>query len=125
MGKILETTYHDTVEKITSFNSSLVNNSFYVLNDKKPSIVTYYNINKEKSSLDPGSKLSYDNIGSESPIRFNKISDFMIVKDCGNLLATCLISFALIFVCVCVLTIILIPMLKKQEHTTSVDEPEA
>lgn len=55
----------------------------------------------------------------------NKISDFMIVKDCGNLLATCLISFALIFVCVCVLTIILIPMLKKQEHTTSVDEPEA
>ena len=55
----------------------------------------------------------------------NKISDFMIVKDCGNLLATCLISFALIFVCVCVLTIILIPMLKKQEHATSIDEPEA
>ena len=78
MGKILETTYHDTVEKITSFNSSLVNNSFYVLNDKKPSIVTYYNINKDKSSLDPGSKLSYNNIGKDTSIRFNKIEDFII-----------------------------------------------
>ena len=78
MGKIIETNYHETVGKITSFATDLVNNPFYVLNDKKPSIVTYYNINKEKSSLDPGSKLSYDNIGSESPIRFNKISDFIL-----------------------------------------------
>ena len=62
MGKIIETNYHETVGKITSFATDLVNNPFYVLNDKKPSIVTYYNINKEKSSLDPGSKLSYDNI---------------------------------------------------------------
>ena len=78
MGKILETTYHDTVEKITSFYGDLVNNSFYSFNDKKPTIVTYYNINKTLSSLDPGSKLSYDNIGSETSIRFNKIEDFMI-----------------------------------------------
>jgi hypothetical protein len=78
MGKILETTYHDTVEKITSFYGDLVNNSFYSFSDKKPTIVTYYNINKTLSSLDPGSKLSYDNIGSETSIRFNKIEDFMI-----------------------------------------------
>ena len=78
MGKILETTYHDTVEKITSFYGDLVNNSFYSFNDKKPTIVTYYNINKTLSSLDPGSKLSYDNIGSDTSIRFNKIEDFMI-----------------------------------------------
>jgi hypothetical protein len=78
MGKIIETTYHDTVEKITGFNTSLINNSFYTFNDKKPTIVTYYNINKEASSLDPGSKISYDNIGEYSSLRFNKISDFMI-----------------------------------------------
>lgn len=78
MGKIIETNYHETVGKITSFATDLVNNTFYFLNDKKPSIVTYYNINKEKSSLDPGSKLSYDNIGEDSPIRFNKINDFII-----------------------------------------------
>lgn len=78
MGKIIETTYHDTVSKITGFAGNLINNSFYVLNDKKPTIVTYYNINKAASTLDPGSKLSYDNIGEESSLRFNKITDFII-----------------------------------------------
>lgn len=78
MGKIIETSYHDSVEKLTSFNTNLINNSFYNFNDKKPTIVTYYNINKEASSLDPGSRISYDNIGEFSSIRFNKISDFIV-----------------------------------------------
>ena len=78
MGKIIETAYHDTVEKITGFNGKLLDNSFYVLNDKKPTIVTYYNINKEASSLDPGSKLAYDNVGRETPLRFNKIDRFIV-----------------------------------------------
>ena len=54
----------------------------------------------------------------------NKISDFMIVKDCGNLLATCLISFAFILVAVMVLTVILVPVLKKQDHTTYTEYSE-
>lgn len=78
MGKILETTYHDSVEKVTQFHGALLANQFYSLSDKKPTIVTYYNINKEATTLDPGSKLSYDNIGKNSPIRYNKIDDFMI-----------------------------------------------
>ena len=78
MGKLLETTYHDAVEKVTQFHGALLSNPFYSLSDKKPTIVTYYNINKEASTLDPGSKLSYDNIGENSPIRFNKIDDFML-----------------------------------------------
>lgn len=78
MGKIIETNYHETVGKITTFATDLINNTFYTINDKKPSIVTYYNINTEKSSLDPGSKLAYDNIGDNSPIRFNKINDFIL-----------------------------------------------
>ena len=47
MGGLLNTTYHDTVDKITEFNETLVNNSFYTLNDKKPIIGTYFNINKD------------------------------------------------------------------------------
>ena len=78
MGKIIETTYHDTVEKITSFNKDLINNSFYTLNDKKPTIVTYYNINRKLSNLDPGSKLAYNNIGKNNPIRYDKIEDFIV-----------------------------------------------
>lgn len=78
MGKILSTTYHDSVQKVTGFTNNLVNNPFYTLNDKKPIICTYYNINKDFSSLDPGSKLYMDNIGDESPIRYNRIYDCII-----------------------------------------------
>ena len=78
MGKILETTYHDTVEKVTSFYGSLIDNSFYNLNDRKPTIVTYYNIDRDYSSLDPGAKIAYDNIGDKTPLRFNRIKDFII-----------------------------------------------
>lgn len=78
MGKILETTYHESVEKVTQFHSALLANPFYSLSDKKPTISTYYNINKEASTLDPGSKLSYDNIGKNSSIRYNKIDDFLL-----------------------------------------------
>ena len=78
MGKIIETIYHDSVSNITSFGPAVLNNSFYMLNDKKPVICTYYNINKLKSSLDPGSKIPYDNIGNQTPLRFNKIDDFLL-----------------------------------------------
>ena len=78
MGKILNTTYHDSVEKVTGFYNNLVNNPFYIFNDKKPVIVTYYNINKDFSSLDPGSKIHMANIGSSSPIWFNRIYDFIL-----------------------------------------------
>ena len=73
MGRILQTTYQDTVNQVTNFYSDLVNNPFYIYNDKKPVICTYYNINKDYSSLDPGSKIHMDNIGSDSPIRYNRI----------------------------------------------------
>lgn len=78
MGRILSTTYHDTVEKVSGFYNNLVNNPFYVLNDKKPTLCTYYNINKDFSSLDPGSKIEMELIGDESPIRYNKIQDFVL-----------------------------------------------
>lgn len=78
MGKLLNTTYHETVDKITGMYNNLVNNPFYNWNDKRPTICTYYNIDKNYSSLDPGSKIQYDNINDESPIRYNRIYDFII-----------------------------------------------
>jgi hypothetical protein len=78
MGKFLSTSYRDTVENITEFYEDLVNNPFYKFNDSKPSFVTYYNIDKLHSSVDPGSKLQYDNIGEETPMRFNRIYNFAL-----------------------------------------------
>lgn len=78
MGKFLSTTYKDTVESITSLYQDLINNPFYTLNDRKPVFVTYYNINKDYSSVDPGSKLQYDNVGADTPMRWNRIYNFPI-----------------------------------------------
>lgn len=78
MSKFLNTTYRDSVEKVTGFYNDLINNNFYKFNDKKPVICTYYNINKNYSSLDPGSKLYMDYNGSQTPLRFNRIFDMII-----------------------------------------------
>ena len=78
MGKILSTSFKDSVEDITGLYSNLVDNPFYIFNDKSPSIVTYYNINPTYTSVDPGSKLEYDYVGKDSPIRYNKIKDFIL-----------------------------------------------
>ena len=72
-GKFLNTQYFDTVDKIVEMNEDLIKNPLYLFNDKKGTRVTYYNINTEKTTLDPGSKLAYTDIGSNSPIRFNVI----------------------------------------------------
>ena len=64
--------------QFTEFNNTLIDNSFYTLSDKKPTIVTYYNIDKEHSALDPGAKIAYNNIGPDSPLRFHRITDFII-----------------------------------------------
>lgn len=79
MGRPLNTTYRDTVKSITGFYNNLVNNPLYLLNDKKVILATYYNINKDYSSLDPGSKIHMDNAGTESPIRYNRIYDFILL----------------------------------------------
>lgn len=78
MGKILNTTYQDTVEKVTGFVENLINQPFYLYNDKKPTSCIYYNINKDFSSLDPGSQLEMDNNGSDCPFRFNRIYDMLL-----------------------------------------------
>lgn len=78
MGKILNTTYKDSVEDISHLYTEVLNNPFYNLNDKRPITVTYYNINKDHTSLDPGSKLAYDNIGYNTPLRWNRIYNFIL-----------------------------------------------
>lgn len=81
MGKFIDTRYNDTITKITDFQHSLLNQNFYALNDKgRGTICEYYNINEDKSSLDPGSKLAYTDIGEESPIRFNLIHNMFIYQ---------------------------------------------
>lgn len=80
MGKFINTTYQDTVDNLVDMNKNLIDNPFYLFNNQKPTKVTYYNINIEKSTLDPGSELSYTNIGDKSSLRYNVINDFYIFQ---------------------------------------------
>lgn len=79
-GKFINTTYYDTQDALVEINRELVQNPFYLFNDKKGTKVKYYNINDEKTTLDPGSKLAYTDIGENSPIRFNVIHDLYLYQ---------------------------------------------
>lgn len=78
MGKYINTLYRDSVNSITGVQDQLLQNPLYQFNDKSPTPVRYWNINTEKTTLDPGSKLAQIEVGDESPIRFNIIEDLMI-----------------------------------------------
>lgn len=80
MGKFINTKYYDTVDSLVKINEDLVQNPFYSFNDKKCTKVKYYNINNEKTTIDPGSKLAYTDIGDNSPIRFNIIHDLYLYQ---------------------------------------------
>lgn len=81
MGKFIDTQRRDTVEGVTSFQRSLIDHNLYTFNTQgKGTKVTYYNINKQKSMLDAGSEMAYTDIGTESPIRYNKIKDLYIYQ---------------------------------------------
>lgn len=79
-GKFMNTKYFETQDALVQMNQDLVSNPFYLYNDKKGTKVTYYNINKEKTTLDPGSKLAYSPLGDDSPIRYNVVHDLYIYQ---------------------------------------------
>lgn len=79
-GKFINTQYFDTQDSIVQMNEDLVKNPFYLFNDKKGTKVKYYNINDEKSTLDPASKLAYSNLGDNSPIRYNVVHDLYLYQ---------------------------------------------
>ena len=79
-GKFINTKYYDTQESLVNMHEDLVQNPFYLFNDKKGTRVTYYNINTEKTTLDPASKLAYTPIGDESPIRYNIIHNMYLYQ---------------------------------------------
>ena len=72
-GRFTNTTYTNTVDSLVQASKGVLNNPYYVFTDKKPTKVTYYKQNLEKSTLDPGSNLNYAHIGQESPIKFTPV----------------------------------------------------
>ena len=76
MGNFINTNYNKTIDNLVEGAKSRLNNPFYIYGDRKPTIVTYYNINHNASTVDKGSSTLYDDIGQNSSLRFNKIENF-------------------------------------------------
>lgn len=74
----INTTYTDSVKAFTKTNIDLLNNPMYNFNDKKATIVDYYNKDINLSTLDEASGLEYDYIGEDCPSKFNLIEDAVI-----------------------------------------------
>ena len=78
MGKFINAEYRDNIDGLVTGLKEIMNNPYYKWNDKSGTAVTYFNQNKEASTLDEASKLYYADIGIDSPIKYNMIEDFII-----------------------------------------------
>ena len=78
MGKFIDTSYTRSIDNVSETVKSLLNNPYYMWSDKKPTIVTYYHINAEKSTTDQAAGIPYADLGPQCPFRFNKISKFVL-----------------------------------------------
>ena len=67
--------HRNLTENILKGFKDRINNPYLLYSDKKQSIVTYYNINTESTTIDPGIQTHYSNLGDQSPLRFNKINN--------------------------------------------------
>lgn len=71
-------TYNTMVDSLSQAQISRMSNPYYKWISRKPTIVTYWNINNKHTTLDSGKKDIYDQLGNKSPLRFNRIKDFVI-----------------------------------------------
>ncbi len=79
MGGFTNTNYRKTSESLVKgLQNRLENNPYYLFIDKKPTVVTYWNINDKHSTLDQGDKEVYHQTGENTPLRYNKINNFQI-----------------------------------------------
>jgi hypothetical protein len=78
LGKFINTSRKDTVDSLVNGIKHRLDSPFYIFNDKKPTVVTFYNVNDTKSTLDEGSKQVADIKDYDSPLKYNKIEGVFI-----------------------------------------------
>lgn len=79
MSGFANTKYGDTVEALLdTAKSKIISNPNYKFSDKSATPVTYFNINKYKSTLDEAAKIEFANISTSSGFVWNKINKFFL-----------------------------------------------
>ena len=77
-GKFINTVHRDNIDTLVDGLKEILKNPYYKWNDKSATAVTYFNQNKEVSTLDQSTKLYYADMGLESPIKYNIIEDMLV-----------------------------------------------
>lgn len=78
MSKFINTQHKVTIDSLVEGFLDNYKNPYYLYNDKHPTLVTYYNLDLGKSTLDEGLKIEYSALGKDSPFKFNKINNFYL-----------------------------------------------
>lgn len=78
MGTFTNTEYKSTIDSLIVGFKERMKNPLWWLNDKNATPVTYYKLNHEKSMLDGPTGLEYDRLSKKSPLRFNRVENFII-----------------------------------------------
>lgn len=73
MSKFINTKHKKVLECLVEGFKEQLNNPYYLYQDKKPNVTTYYNQDVHASTLDEGSKLQYSPLGEDSPTKYNRI----------------------------------------------------
>ena len=79
-GKFFNTStaYTQMVNQAAQTMKGLLDNPYYLFTDKKASECTYYNLNTTMTTLDEATRGNYAEISAHSPLRFNKIKNFLL-----------------------------------------------
>jgi len=79
MTKFTNKKYTNTISNLIDGMNNRLKNPFYIHNDKQPPTpVDYYNQSSTQTSIDENLLQEYKDLGEDSPIKFNKIEDFIL-----------------------------------------------
>lgn len=77
-GNFVNTNHKNILNLFTDVKKEVLKNPFYIFNDQKATVVDYFQINNDRTTLDEALKIQYSDLGENSPFRFNLIHDFYI-----------------------------------------------
>lgn len=77
-GKFINQSQKITIDTLTENVKTILNNPYYMYQDKKAAIADYWNINTTKTTLDEATRNKYSELDPDSPIRYNLIKNFYL-----------------------------------------------
>ena len=79
-GKFINTTNQRSkiMDSVLTSVKNILNNPYYLMNDKRATKVTYLNLNTTMTTLDESTRGNYSEFTHDSPARYNRINGFYL-----------------------------------------------